>query len=785
MTQQEYDAHPGVRYGRWVVRWRIPIVLVSLVVAIGVASGAQHLAFNNSYRVFFGPDNPQLLAFDELENVYNKNDNVIFGLEPKDGDVFTPEMMRIIADLTDEAWTMPYARRVDSLTNFQHSRAEGDELIVEDLVPDPYNVTQEELERAREIALREPVLVNRVIPQDTDITAVAVTVEFTGEDPKETTIVSQRAREMVAQLEEKYPDLNVYLSGVVLLNNAFAEGAENDLKVLTNIMYLAMVIVMVVLLRSILSTLATLLVIGLSMGMAMGMAGWLGIELTPPSSIAPIMVLTLAIADSIHVLVSMYAAMRDGMPRRDAIVESLRVNLNPVLVTSITTAIGFASLNLSDAPPFRDLGNMAAMGVLFAYVLSVTFLPALVAILPIRPPQKRQPGNWGLERFSDFIVRRQKPVLVISATVVVGLASFILANEPNDLFVEYFDESVDFRADSDYLLDNLTGLYQIDFSLGTGETNGISDPGYLAAMDAFEAWWRQQPDVLQVNSLSHTMKKLNQNMYGDDPAMFRLPENRELAAQYLLLYEMSLPFGLDLNNQINVDKSSTRFSVLVDNVSSGRMREMAEQGEQWLAANAPESMFSHGIGPPLMFAHISHRNFQSMVKGTLLAFGFISLTLIVALKSVKYGIFSLIPNMVPAAMAFGVWGLLVGRVDLGLSIVASISLGIVVDDTVHFLSKYIRARREKGLDAEDAVRYAFATVGRALIVTSAVLVIGFLVMTRSTFSMNANMGWFTAMTIFFAVAADFFLLPALLIQIDRARRPKEPAAAKEPALASA
>ena len=266
--------------------------------------------------------------------------------------------------------------------------------------------------------------------------------------------------------------------------------------------------------------------------------------------------------------------------------------------------------------------------------------------------------------------------------------------------------------------------------------------------------------------LTDTLKRLNQNMQGDDPAWHKLPDQRDLAAQYLLLYEMSLPFGLDLNNQIDIRKSATRMVVTMGSVSSREMRALTAAGGDWLRQNAPPAMFSHGVGPAVMFSHITDRNIKSMLVGTLVAIGLVSVALTVALRSIKFGLLSLIPNLVPGIMGFGLWGVLYGQINLGLSIVVAMTFGIVVDDSVHFLTKYLRARRN-GDDSETAVRYAFSTVATALIVTTAVLVGGFSIMAMSSFDMNSGMGKLTALTLTFALIADFLLLPALLMKVDR------------------
>jgi predicted RND superfamily exporter protein len=615
--------------------------------------------------------------------------------------------------------------------------------------------------------LAEPALYQQLIGPDADASAVNVTLQFPRLSLDEQTRTVEAARALAARIETDYPGVEVYITGMAMLNIAFQEASQRDMTSLIPIMFLAILVVMGMMLRSVTGTAVTFAVIGLSVATAMGFAGWLGMGITPPSASAPTMIMTLAVADSIHILVTMLREMRLGLPKREAIIESIRVNLQPVFLTSLTTAIGFLSMNLSDAPPFHDLGNITAMGVGAAFVFSVLMLPALASLLPFRvTPQAESSHPWA-DRLGEFVVRRRRVLLWGSAAVVLVLAALIPKNELNDQFVEYFDESIQFRTDTDFATEHLSGLYRLEFSLAADESGGISDPEYLRTIDAFANWYLEQPNVLHVSTLSNTMKRLNKSMHGDDPAYYRLPDSRELAAQFLLLYEMSLPYGMDLNNQINVDKSATRFIVTLTDVSTKEIQATTAAGERWLQDNAPATMQTHAASTAIMFASITQRNIRSMLNGTMLAFLFVSLALVAALKSIRYGLLSLIPNLVPAATAFGVWGLLVGQVNVGLSIVVAMTFGIVVDDSVHFLSKYVRARREEGLDAESAVRYAFHAVGPALVATTIVMAAGFSILAFSSFDMNASMGRLTAITVVLALAADFFLLPPMLMWLDR------------------
>ena len=755
-------------FARRVIRWRWPILLLSLLVSAGIGSGARGLFFDTSYSAFFGSENPQLSAYEELQNVYTKNDNVLFVVEPANGEAFSEESLLAVEELTEAGWQLPFAIRVDAVTNFQHTTAELDDLLVRDLVEDVASRSEAELLAARDVAVAEPFLVRRLVNDSATVTGVNVTLQLPGEDPTEPIQVAAAAREVVATVGAAHPEVTIYLTGFAMLNTAFQEVSIDELAFLMPLMFGAMFLVMIFTLRSVSASVATMILVGLSVAIAMGLAGFFGVGLTPPSAQAPTIIMTLAIADSIHILVTLLKGMQSGLSKHDAIVESLRVNMTPVFLTSLSTVIGFLSMNFSDVPPFNHLGNITAAGVSAAFVLSIFFLPALIAVLPLRVPKARTSASTFYDRLADLVIARRRPLLWGSAAAAVLFTAMIPLNELDDRFVEYFDQSIAFRTDTDFTAENLTGIYQIEFSLGGGESGGISEPAYLQRVEAFANWYADQPGVRHVSTFTDVMKRLNKNMHGDDPAYYALPESRELAAQYLLLYEMSLPYGLDLNNQINIDKSATRFTVTLDNISAGEVRALVESGEDWLEANAPVATQSVGSGPLVMFSYISGINIRSMLIGSTLALVLISALMVLALRSVRLGILSFIPNLIPGAIAFGIWGLASGVVNLGLSIVIGMTLGIVVDDSIHLMTKYLRARRELRLDPEGAVRHAFSTVGRALTVTSVILVIGFLILSTSSFAMNADMGMMTAITITLALLVDFLFLPPLLMALDRA-----------------
>jgi predicted RND superfamily exporter protein len=365
-------------------------------------------------------------------------------------------------------------------------------------------------------------------------------------------------------------------------------------------------------------------------------------------------------------------------------------------------------------------------------------------------------------------VAKQPAKLAVISLVVIGVFTFLATkNRFNDEFINYFDETVQFRTDTDYISENLTGIYNVEFSVGSGESGGINNPEYLKKLNDFEDWLNEQPEVIHVNAFSEVARRVNRSMHGDNESYYRVPNSREEAAQYLLLYELSLPFGLDLNNQINVDKSESRVTITLQNISSAEMILFSERAEKWLQDNTPKPMHTIGVSPTLMFSKLGFRQADSMLKGNIIALILISLVLMFALRNFKLGLLSIIPNVTPVFIGFGFWAMYKAQINTGMVIVFGMTLGIIVDDTVHFMSKFLRARRELGYDARQAVIYAFETVGKALVTTTVVLLAGFAVLSTSSFALNSYMARITVIIILSALIIDFILLPSLLILVSK------------------
>jgi predicted RND superfamily exporter protein len=527
--ENRYDA-AVVAYAHLLIRWRWAVLLLGLAGFAAMVAGLQHFVFNESYREFFAADNPELVAYDKVQNTFSKNDSVFFTVTPPSGNVFSRDALNAIEMLTEGGWQLPFALRVDSVTNFQHTRSEADDLMVGPLVEDPDVATEAELATAREIALNEPFLRDRLVNRAGTVAGVNVTIHLPEKEPGEAIPIVGEARALRDAVEAAYPGVEIGLTGIIPLNHAFLEATEKDAKTIVPIMVAIILGTMFWLLRSVLLMLSTAIVVAIATVGGIGMVSWLGLSLSGPSSPAPVMIMTLAVADCVHILISLLYFMRQGHSQHAALVESLRINMTPVFLTSLTTVIGFLSMNINSVPPIAMLGNTTAMGVAIAFVYSITFLPALVAVLPIGRSllSEDRTTRAAMLRLAEWIIVYRRPVFWVSILVscVMGLGVFLIPI--NNQFVDWFDDSIPIRHDTDYAVEQLSGIYQLTYVLDSGAPEGASDPEYLANLEKFCNWVVTLPEVNHASSVADIMKRLNRSFHGDDPAYYAIPESREL-----------------------------------------------------------------------------------------------------------------------------------------------------------------------------------------------------------------------------------------------------------------
>ncbi len=747
-------------------------VLLSVIVILALAAGARNIiVVDVDVRNHFGHDDPHIIALEQLENTYALSDSALVAVAPKTGTIFTQEALVAIEELTERLWHTPYVTRVDSITNYSHSEGFEDELVVEPLVADAGSLGEDDLERIEGIALGTREVTGRFVSRDGRVAGLVVSVTLPEDRERGKEEVTDFLATTIDSSREENPAIEYHVTGELPLNRAMRDAINEETAILGPIAFGTMLLVALLLLRSIWGTLAIAVMLIAVMLSALGFTGWTGMKLFGESGAALFVLMAVTVAHSVHIIEGVAAGLRQGMDRKQAAIHSTQVNAWPVFLTSVTTAIGFLSLNFAEMPPFKVMGNIVAFGVLCAFVYAVTLLPAILSIMPMRARPVREGKLDFFEQIGRFVVSYRTTLLWSFGILIIVLVAGISRIELKENWLELLDESYEFRRSTDFISENFSGVETYEYSLGSGREDGITDIEYLGQVDAFAEWYRAQPEVAHVFAISDVMKRLNMNLHGDDPDFYALPDDPDLAAQYLLLYEFSLPVGRDLNNLIDVERSSTRVTVVLKSLSTREKIDLDDRAQAWFRENAP-GLESRATGVAVVGANSIQRNINGMLVGTCVAMAIVSLLLLLIFRSVRLGLISLVPNFVPAAMAMGLWGYVVGEVGVAASVVTAIAFGIIVDDTIHFMTKYVNSRKN-GLLPSESVQSAFRTVGKALFATTIVFALGFMVFGASGMATNQALGLLVGITVVVALVADFLFLPPLLMALDGTKETNE------------
>ena len=759
--------------------------------------------FDADYHVFFEDDNVDMLEYDAFQKIYAKEEQALIVVVSKSGDLFTKENLKSLKELTDRSWEVPYISRVNGVTNFNYTYVQkgefdpdmmepgeepADELLVEDLVPTT-ELTQAEIEKKRTITLNDSLLPKFMISKKGDVTQITLTAIIPPTFSQGFVEVKEAIAQLAQEVSSKNSDLEIKLGGTIMLNASFMDFAMDDMNKMIPAMFGFILIILAITLRSFWGTVLPFFILITSVMFPVFLfVGVLNFSFTNPTMNVMQILTAVAIADAVHVLAVFYRQLRLGKTKLEAIRITIHKNFVACLLTSLTTAVGFYALILQNIPPFQDLGVFAGTGTLYAFVASLYVMPAILSILPIkaskRAVEKSQKNNAldsFFESLENWIKKYQKVIRGTAYAATVGGLYFMTQIVADSTAIKYFEEGTEFRAASEYIDGNIIGTNPIEFNFDSGEKDGIYQPEFLAKIDKFVKHIEAHPEfnITYTSSIVDVIKRLNKTMNGDNPDFYTIPMKdsvvaegdtlraKKLISQYMLLYEMSLPQGMELTNQLSIDKRYARVTGFMTSVSSKEQLAAVNELNEYISENFPE-VKARGVGVPVMFGKLMGIAIPGMMQSLALSLLIITIILALTFKSIKVALFSMVPNVWPLVIIFGAVGLTGYVVNLSVAIVGMITLGICVDDTVHFLVKFKQARNE-GKNNDEAISWTFQQVGRPLIFTSVILVVGFGVLVLSKFALNSDMGRFCSAVIALALFADFILLPAMILKFDKAK----------------
>ena len=753
---------------KFIINNRIVFIFSCLVLVLILGRGITSVVFDPDMERFFPKGHPATSLSYEIDETFIRTDNLVIAINAKNNSIFTKKTLSLIESLTEKSWTVPYSIRVDSLTNYSYVRSVDDDLLVEPFIENAVSLEDSFIKQREKIVEEEEIIFGSLISKDKKTTVISIIVDPPNPDANIKLIDTvEYMLEYVDEAKSNHPELDIRVLGTPYQEYISPKMVLSEMPIVMPSMLLLILVSVFFLLRSVFAVLATILVIVLSLIATFGSVGYIGNALNQMVITIPILIITLALADCVHLFSIFFQQRVKGHSSKESMIRSLELNLQPLFLTTLTTCIGFLSFNVLDVPPLQDLGNFVSIGIAMAFIFTIFFAAPLFSFFEIKAPKSVNQQINLSRKIAKFSLKNSKTLLwsvpLASLLLICLIPLNVLDENPTQMYDEGFTS---FSADTLWLDEMLGVTFPVSFKANSNN-GSVSEPEFLKKIDNFVKWLETQDEVNHVTSLAHTMKNLNKSMHGDDPEWETIPESEELSSQYLFFYEMSLPMGLDLNSSISQDRASTKISANLDDMSGKEFLKFDKKVRAHIQENNLTEIISPAAGFRVVFSHISMVIVNSLLFGVFL--GLLSITLLLGLffRSIPFGVLSAFPNVLPIAAAFGIWALYDGQVGFMVAVGMGSTLGIIVDFTVHLLSKYDLARREMGQSPEEAVVFAFESVGFALIVMTIVISLGFLVLNLVNFMPLHDFARFSTISFVMALIIDFLLFPNLLIKFDK------------------
>ena len=736
-------------------RWQRTFVVALLVFGIIIAKGVSDLSLSPDARVYFSAKNPAYKQLLDFEGIYRPSTKLLVVLHRKGRTLLDGEGVTILRELTDAFWSLPYSIRVESAVNAPYISSAGDTISIKEMDASGSAHAAGIADRI----LDDELIVGKFISPDGRTAALSVSFDYSSAEAPIATELIYSVNEMIRGANLERADIDYWLGGRVALSDAFARAARSDLVSLNPMSYATITLLLALFLRSLLYA-VTIMTIGLLASfVAMGFAGHMGYQINSSTACAPSIIVALCVANLIHTFDAMIGQRSSGTSQSAALALAIGRTWKPLLVTIATTVTGFLTLNFADAPPFRHLGNIVAVGCCTCGLLAIFALPIFLRAFQSHPARVLVLNHRMISRWAARVYEFRFQLSFLAASVFAALLSGLFQLSVDDDFSEYLDQSYRYRRDVEKIEAHLTGTDIVDIDLASAPGEKVTYPSYLSVVQEFTLWAIAWPKVSRVDSVAPLLERIHFHLH-DGRGSGSLPDDPTAIAQYLLLYELSLPRGHDLTETLTPRHDHSRITVTLRDASSSEIIAFKNACEEWFSAR-DSGRVATVTGLSVVYAHLTEINVQSMIGGSFVALTLISTMLFLCFRSIYLGVVSLVPNLLPTALALGTWSHLQLDIGAAVSVVGVVTLGIIVDDTVHMIWRY-REARLAGATKADSVERMFASTSRPMLFSSVALICGFLVISTSGFWITSSMGILSAATLFFALMADWLLLPALL-----------------------
>lgn len=778
------------KWSEVVIRHRILVILTCVILLVGVSVGIKNTYFDSATEIWFLEDDPVLVNYDTLKDRFGSDDYLIVGVESagdKD-DVLNKDIMTAMQKITDFLEEHAAVDKVRSLTKYQYIHYEGDILHVEDVFSkdiDNYELSVSQWDEVRSILGKETLAHDLLFTPDLKHAVVSARVvpvsDYTGGDNPTVDLATEFLAFVEKEKLDKYGDFNLHISGSAAIKESFFRVSMIDQSVSYPIMMTLIVLFLFVFFRNWSGTLLPIGIMAMSTAACLGFIGYLGWAMNMLNVVIPTILTVVALSGAMHILVGFYNLRNLGLSPTDAASKALTKYFKPCFFASLTTAVGFLALTSSKLAPVVELGYAMVVGVMVAFVLTVTFLPAVLSFTSVKTAKTKRLVETGfiagtLTSLPDRVFNSRKAIVIGSVILIVGVLYYCMQVVVDTNFVRYFKEDTSIRNGLEYIDKTYKGALSLEFMLDSGKEDGIKEPAFMQRALEFQNYVVAQEGTGKANSMVNYIMKINQVMHDDDPAYFKVPDTREMVSQYLLLYSSNSP-DEDLSDLMTYYGRYMKISVLFEVAPSGITKARVQAIEDHIQEYFPDLKIETS-GRAVLFNNMDNYVLEGLISSFSIAILIIALCLFLVFRSIRYGFLALVPNVVPILFAGAVMGVFGIYLDFSTMVVAAATFGIAVDDTIHFMSQYVSARRD-AIGPREAATRAIRTTGPAIVCTSIILLIGFSALVISSFVPNVLMGILGCVVILFALISDLIVLPAMVTLFGCENKADKPSADRD------
>ncbi len=788
-------------FAYFVYRHRIKTVTIMLLLMATLISQIPKITIDTSTEGFLHENDPTLLAYNAFRDQFGRDEVVIIAIKsPK---IFSQTFLKKLKILhQDLEENVPYIDDITSLVNARNTRGEAEELIVEDLLEEwPQNETEMAVLKNRVIS--NPLYKNLLISEDGQFTAIVIKTQSysgLGQDadvlagfdddpaatpaPKDPTSLKKqyltdeensRVVTAVKQTLEKFqaPDFPVYVAGSPVVTHFLKRTMMKDMRKFVVLAIVAVAVLLYIMFRRLSGVLLPLIIVGLSLLCTVGIMAILKVPIKVPTQILPSFLLAVGVGTSVHILAIFFHRYEEDGDKEEAVAYALGHSGLAVLMTNVTTASGLLSFSTSEVAPIADIGIFAGIGVMLTFATTIVLLPALLALFPIKNKQKSGKSQKiaAIDRFLSWVSHfsTSHPIPIVLASAIIIVLSVVGASRIrfSHHILGWFPKANEIRIATEKIDHEMRGTLNLEIVIDTGKENGLYEPDLLNRLDNAVTYAQsleyEEVFVGKAWSLTTILKEINQALNENRPAYYAIPDNRDLIAQEFLLFENS--GSDDLEDFVDSQFAMARFSVKGPFEDVVKYNSFLKTTHRYFTDRFPDTKITFTGMMTLLSRTISNA-IRSMARSYAIALGVITILMIILIGRVRIGLLSMIPNLAPILLMLGVIGATAIPMDLFTMMVGSIAIGLAVDDTIHFMHNFRRYYEQSG-DPKQAVFKTLHTTGRAMLVTTVVLSLGFFIFVFASMNNLFYFGLLTAFTIVMALVADYLLAPALMVLVNK------------------